>query len=90
MIAREIEHDDRGAKKAAKIHSELLHGWTKKHPANVAANVAVGDDKESSADISYRKETAGGMGERLKPAVLKTVSPVRGSGVRIPLPPPLL
>ena len=30
----------------------------------------------------------GGMGERLKPAVLKTVSPERGSGVRIPLPPP--
>ena len=29
------------------------------------------------------------MGERLKPAVLKTVSPERGSGVRIPLPPPL-
>ena len=28
------------------------------------------------------------MGERLKPAVLKTVSPERGSGVRIPLPPP--
>ena len=32
----------------------------------------------------------GGMGEWLKPAVLKTVSPARGSGVRIPLPPPLL
>ena len=31
----------------------------------------------------------GGMGERLKPAVLKTVSPERGSGVRIPLPPPI-
>ena len=31
----------------------------------------------------------GGMGEWLKPAVLKTVSPERGSGVRIPLPPPL-
>ena len=29
----------------------------------------------------------GGMGERLKPAVLKTVSLERGSGVRIPLPP---
>ena len=29
------------------------------------------------------------MGERLKPAVLKTVSPERGSGVRIPLPPPV-
>ena len=35
------------------------------------------------------KGRAGGMGERLKPAVLKTVSPERGSGVRIPLPPPL-
>ncbi len=32
--------------------------------------------------------SCGGMGERLKPAVLKTVSPARGSGVRIPLPPP--
>ena len=31
---------------------------------------------------------SGGMGERLKPAVLKTVSLARGSGVRIPLPPP--
>ena len=29
------------------------------------------------------------MGEWLKPAVLKTVSLERGSGVRIPLPPPL-
>ena len=29
------------------------------------------------------------MGERLKPAVLKTVRPVRVSGVRIPPPPPL-
>ncbi len=34
------------------------------------------------------KSKNGGMGERLKPAVLKTVSPARGSGVRIPLPPP--
>ena len=34
------------------------------------------------------KLTSGGMGEWLKPAVLKTVSPERGSGVRIPLPPP--
>ena len=31
----------------------------------------------------------GGMGERLKPAVLKTVEPERAPGVRIPLPPPL-
>ena len=31
----------------------------------------------------------GGMGEWLKPAVLKTVSGVTRSGVRIPLPPPL-
>ena len=30
----------------------------------------------------------GGMGERLKPAVLKTVVPARVPGVRIPLPPP--
>jgi hypothetical protein len=30
------------------------------------------------------------MGEWLKPAVLKTVSGVTRSGVRIPLPPPLL
>ena len=29
----------------------------------------------------------GGVGERLKPAVLKTVRPVRVSGVRIPPPP---
>jgi len=28
------------------------------------------------------------VGERLKPAVLKTVRPVRVSGVRIPPPPP--
>jgi hypothetical protein len=32
----------------------------------------------------------GGMGEWLKPAVLKTVSGVTRSGVRIPLPPPSL
>jgi hypothetical protein len=31
----------------------------------------------------------GGVGERLKPAVLKTVRPERASGVRIPPPPPL-
>lgn len=36
--------------------------------------------------ISYDK--SGGMGEWLKPAVLKTVSGVTRSGVRIPLPPP--
>ena len=30
----------------------------------------------------------GGMGERLKPAVLKTVSRESGTGVQIPLPPP--
>jgi hypothetical protein len=39
--------------------------------------------------IDNRKsKIPGGMGEWLKPAVLKTVSPERGSGVRIPLPPP--
>ena len=32
----------------------------------------------------------GGVGEWLKPAVLKTVRPERVSGVRIPPPPPLL
>src|ERR1700687_2407478 len=32
----------------------------------------------------------GGVGERLKPAVLKTVRPERVSGVRIPPPPPLI
>jgi hypothetical protein len=32
----------------------------------------------------------GGVGERLKPAVLKTVRPERVSGVRIPPPPPSL
>jgi hypothetical protein len=31
---------------------------------------------------------SGGMAERLKAAVLKTVSGVTHSGVRIPLPPP--
>jgi len=38
---------------AAKVQSELLAGWTKKHPANVAATVAVSGDKESSVDVSY-------------------------------------
>jgi hypothetical protein len=33
------------------------------------------------------KIRSGGMGEWLKPAVLKTVSGVTRSGVRIPLPP---
>ncbi len=37
---------------------------------------------------AHAKLSPGGMGEWLKPAVLKTVSPERGSGVRIPLPPP--
>src|SRR5438067_11626502 len=33
---------------------------------------------------------AGGMGERLKPAVLKTVCGATRTGVRIPLPPPYI
>ena len=36
----------------------------------------------------YIVPTRGGMGERLIPAVLKTVVPERVPGVRIPLPPP--
>jgi hypothetical protein len=35
-------------------------------------------------------QQSGGMGERLIPAVLKTVVPERVPGVRIPLPPPEL
>src|SRR3984893_11103435 len=38
--------------------------------------------------ISQRRIESGGVGERLKPAVLKTVRPERVSGVRIPPPPP--
>jgi hypothetical protein len=41
-----------------------------------------------SEAAAHAKLSPGGMGEWLKPAVLKTVSPERGSGVRIPLPPP--
>ena len=37
-----------------------------------------------------RDPPRGGMGERLIPAVLKTVVPERVPGVRIPLPPPFL
>ena len=37
---------------------------------------------------SKKPYTRGGMGERLIPAVLKTVVPERVPGVRIPLPPP--
>jgi hypothetical protein len=37
-------------------------------------------------EISY--DEYGGMAERLKAAVLKTVNGVTRSGVRIPLPPP--
>ena len=36
------------------------------------------------------KIKGGGVGERLKPAVLKTVRPERVSGVRIPPPPPAI
>ncbi len=43
---------------------------------------------EAQGKLLIRK--TGGMGEWLKPAVLKTVSLERGSGVRIPLPPPFL
>jgi hypothetical protein len=42
------------------------------------------ENRQSSIENPER----GGMGEWLKPAVLKTVSPEKGSGVRIPLPPP--
>ena len=48
-----IERDHKAAGHAAKIQSKLLAGWTKKHPANVAASVAVGGDKESSVDVNY-------------------------------------
>ena len=48
-----IEHDPEAARQASKIQSELLSGWTKKHPANVAASVAVGGDKESPVDVNY-------------------------------------
>src|SRR5580698_7953969 len=37
---------------------------------------------------SFYKIESGGMGEWLKPAVLKTVCAERCTGVRIPLPPP--
>ena len=46
------------------------------------------DEVESSDNGCEGEVKCGGMGERLKPAVLKTVSLERGSGVRIPLPPP--
>src|SRR5580704_12438669 len=40
--------------------------------------------------MEYARIKNGGVGERLKPAVLKTVRPERVSGVRIPPPPPVL
>lgn len=48
-----LERDQEAARKAARIQSEFLAGWTKKHPANVAASVAVSGDKKSSAVVSY-------------------------------------
>ena len=39
-------------------------------------------------EAEYVRIENGGVGERLKPAVLKTVRLERVSGVRIPLPPP--
>ena len=39
-------------------------------------------------DLPVKLKDAGGVGERLKPAVLKTVRPERVSWVRIPPPPP--
>ena len=42
----------------------------------------------SADDLYVILVRSGGMGEWLKPAVLKTVSVGRRSGVRIPLPPP--
>ncbi|MGD0663257.1 MAG: site-specific integrase [Syntrophorhabdales bacterium] len=47
-----IERDPKAARQAAKIQSELLAGWTKKHPANVAVSVAVNGVKSSSVDVS--------------------------------------
>ncbi len=43
-------------------------------------------DVQESPQVILRD---GGVGERLKPAVLKTVRPERVSGVQIPPPPPL-
>jgi len=48
-----IERDLESARQASRIQSELLADWTKKHPANVAVNVAVTGDKGSFADVSY-------------------------------------
>ena len=59
------------------------HGHKSGNPAH---------DKEcgiGAAALNLDKIEIGGMGEWLKPAVLKTVSGVTRSGVRIPLPPPL-
>src|SRR5580704_11301495 len=42
------------------------------------------------AQLNRVKMVSGGMGEWLKPAVLRTVELERVPGVRIPLPPPLL
>jgi hypothetical protein len=53
-----------------------------------AVKCATSSDSSSNAMKSGKIED-GGMGERLKPAVLKTVSGVTRSGVRIPLPPPV-
>jgi hypothetical protein len=48
------------------------------------------DRSPSRRTIVDRSQPRGGMGERLIPAVLKTVVPERVPGVRIPLPPPRL
>ena len=48
------------------------HGVATKKVTSVS--VAISGDKKSSVDVSHSKEGAGGMGERLKPAVLKTDS----------------
>src|SRR5579862_4827189 len=73
------------------MHVKLANGLT---PHNWVAEALIGGAMQSRVQLivwkltEYARITNGGVGEWLKPAVLKTVRPERVSGVRIPPPPP--
>ena len=71
-----------------------FNGFTARIPQRASEDRHGPSPAESAGKLLFRRTIEvsptprGGMGERLIPAVLKTVVPERVPGVRIPLPPP--
>ena len=68
----------------AKLDHDEMHEATERSCQRQARCAGAG----TAASLTYYNRVVGGMGEWLKPAVLKTVCGATRTGVRIPLPPP--